>query len=77
MGLFIGIFLLNLLGQQYDTKNIGLYRDDVLSIFKNCSGLQMEKIKKRLQKIFENNQYIYTIYILAVSEGESKGSIEC
>ena len=67
---------MNLLGQQYDTKNIGLYRDDVLSIFKNCSGLQMEKIKKRLQKIFENNQYIYTIYILAVSEGESKGSIE-
>ena len=52
---FIGIFLLNLLGQQYDTKNIGLYRDDVLSIFKDCSGPQMEKIKKRLQKVFKNN----------------------
>ena len=26
-----GIFLLNLLGRQYDTKNIGLYRDDGLS----------------------------------------------
>ena len=35
---FIGIFLLNLLGRQYDTKNIGLYRDDGLLIFKNCSG---------------------------------------
>ena len=46
----IGIFLLNLLGRQYDPKNIGLYRDDGLSIFKNCSGPQMEKIKKRLQK---------------------------
>ena len=34
----IGIFLLNLLGRQYDTKNIGLYRDDGLSIFKNFSG---------------------------------------
>ena len=51
----IGIFLLNLLGRQYDTKNIGLYRDDGLSIFKNCSGPQMEKIKKHLQKVFKNN----------------------
>ena len=51
----IGIFLLNLLGQQHDTKNIGLYRDDGLSIFKNCSGPQMEKIKKHLQKVFKNN----------------------
>ena len=50
----IGIFLLNLLGRQYDTKNIGLYRDDGLSIFKNCSGPQMEKIKKHLQKVFKN-----------------------
>ena len=51
----IGIFLLNLLGRQYDTKYIGLYRYDELSIFKNCSGPQMEKIKKHLQKIFKNN----------------------
>ena len=51
----IGIFLLNLLGRQYDTKNIGLYRDDGLSIFKNRSGPQMEKIKKRLQKVFKDN----------------------
>ena len=51
----IGIFLLNLLGRQYDAKNIGLYRDDGLSISKNCYGLQMEKIKKRLQKVFKSN----------------------
>ena len=51
----IGIFLLNLLGRQYDTKNIDLYRDNGLSIFKNCSGPQIEKIKKRLQKVFKNN----------------------
>ena len=42
----IGIYLLNLLGRQYDAKNIGLYRDDGLSIFKNCSGPQMEKVKE-------------------------------
>ena len=51
----ISIFLLNLLGQQYDTKNIGLYRDDGLKILKNCSGLQMEKIKEHLQKVFKEN----------------------
>ena len=52
----IGIFILNLPGRQYDTKNIiRLYRDDGLSIFKNCSGPKMEKIKKPLQKVFKNN----------------------
>ena len=51
----IGIFLLNLLGRQYDPKNICLCREDGLSIFENCSGPQMEKIKKRLQKVFKNN----------------------
>ena len=34
----ISIFLLNLLERQYDAKNIGLCRDDGLSILKNCSG---------------------------------------
>ena len=51
----IAIFLLNLLGRQYDWKNIGLFSDDKLAIFKNCSGLQMEKIKKSQQKVFKNN----------------------
>ena len=39
----LGIFLLNLLGRQYDVKNISLYRDNGLSIFKDCGGPQMEK----------------------------------
>ena len=43
------------LGWQYNKKNIGLYREDGLSIFKNCSGPQKEKIKKCLQKVFKNN----------------------
>ena len=51
----IGVFLLNLLGWQYDTKNIGLYRDDGLSIIKNCCGSQIEKIKKHIQHVFKNN----------------------
>ena len=36
-------------------KNIGFYRDDGLSNFKNCSGPQMEKIKKQLQKVLKSN----------------------
>ena len=44
-----------MLGRQYDTKNIGLYRDDGLSIFKNSSGLEMEKNKKHLQEVFKDD----------------------
>ena len=51
-----GIFLLYFLGRQCNIKNIGLYRDDGLSIFKNCSGPQLEKVKKQLQKVFKNNR---------------------
>ena len=51
----ISIFLLNLIRRQYDVKNIVLYRDDGLSIFENCSGPQIEKIKKHLPKVFKNN----------------------
>ena len=51
----ISIFLLNLIRRQYDAKNIVLYRDDGLSILENCSGPQIEKIKKHLPKVFKNN----------------------
>ena len=51
----VDIFFLNLLGRKYDTINIGLNRKDGLPNFKNCCGLQIEKIKKRLQKVFKNN----------------------
>ena len=49
----IGIFMLSLLGTKYDSKNIGLHRDDGLSIFRNVSGLELEKIKKHIRKIFK------------------------
>ena len=52
---FYKYFFIKLLGQLHDTNNIGLYRGDGLSVFKSCSGLQMEKIKKYLQKVFKNN----------------------
>ena len=51
----IGVFLLDLLGQQFNTRNIGLYRVDGQSIFKNCSSQQMERLNKHLQKLFQDN----------------------
>ena len=41
----IGIYMLYLIGKIYNSKNIGLYRDDGLAIFKNVSGPTSEKIK--------------------------------
>ena len=47
----IGIYMLYLIRKKYDSKNIGLYRDDELALFKNVSGPASEKIKKTV-KIF-------------------------
>ena len=49
----IGILMLYLIGKKYDSKNIGLYRDDGLAVFKNVSGPASEKIKKQLQSLFK------------------------
>ena len=51
----IGIYLLSILSSKYNKKNIGLYRDDGLAVFKNISGPQSEKIKKQFQKVFNDN----------------------
>jgi hypothetical protein len=48
----VGTFLLNLIRRKY--KNVGLYRDDGLSAFKNMSGPRNEKVKKDIQKIFKD-----------------------
>ena len=44
----IGIYMLYLIGKKYNWKNIGLYRDDVLAVFKSASGPASEKIKETL-----------------------------
>ena len=49
----IGIYVLYLIGQKYDSKNIGLYREDWLAVFKNVSGRATEKIKKQLKCLFK------------------------
>ena len=49
----IGIYMLYLIGKKYDSKNIGLYRDDGQAVFKNVSGPASENIKKQLQSLFK------------------------
>ena len=39
----IGIYMLYLIGKKYDSKNIGLYRDDGLAVFKKVSGPASDK----------------------------------
>ena len=45
--------MLSLLSENYNVDEIGLYRDDGLSVFKDISGPQAEKIKKDFQNIFK------------------------
>ena len=49
----VGIFLQYLVSQHYNKNNIGLYRDDGLAVFKNVSGPDSERIKKKFRKIFK------------------------
>ena len=45
-----GNFLFYHLSKNYNKKDIGLYSDDKLAIFKNVSGFQAEKIKHSNKK---------------------------
>ena len=49
----VGSFLLEKISEICNKSNIGLYRDDGLSIFRNKSGTQLEKMKKKLQRLFK------------------------
>ena len=49
-----GTFLLDKISEKYDKNSIGLYRDDGLSVFKNKNGTQLERIKKKIQKMFKD-----------------------
>ena len=52
---FVGTFLLNKVSKKYENEsNIGFYRDDGLSVFKNNSGTHLEIIKKCSRKTFKD-----------------------
>ena len=50
----VGIYMLSLISTEFNKSDIGLYRDDGLAVFKNTSGPQNERIKKKIQKIFKD-----------------------
>ena len=54
----VGIFLLEKTIEICNKSNIGLYRDDGLSIFRNKNDTQLEKIKKKLQRLFKEYGYL-------------------
>ena len=54
-------FLLEKISEICNKSNIGLYRDDDLSIFRNKSGTQLEKIKKKLQRLFKEHDLEITV----------------
>ena len=49
----VGVHILNVLGMKYGKERVSLYRDNGLACFENVSGLQAEKIKKDVTKIFK------------------------
>ena len=50
-----GQFMLNELSKKFDKDNIGLYRDDGLSVFKNNNGHQNDKVRKEMTDLFRQN----------------------
>ena len=50
-----GLFILNKLSKKFDKDNIGLYRDDGLSVFKNYNGHLNDKIQKEMIDLFKQH----------------------
>ena len=48
-------FLLHKLSEKYERKNLAVYRDDGLAIFKNINRPDSEKIKKHFCRLFINH----------------------
>ena len=55
----IGIFILSLIGKKYDSENIGLCRDNGLSIFRNASRPRLGKIKNHTESFQRKNVKCY------------------
>lgn len=52
----VGLFMLNKLSDLIEKKNVGLYRDDGLAIFKNHNGHENDKTRKQLIEIFKEHE---------------------
>ena len=45
--------MLSILSKHINKNHIGLYRGDGLAILKNNSGPELDKLKKKFQKLFK------------------------
>ena len=52
----VGTYMLSLISEKYDKKDVALYRNDGLGVVKNKSGPESEKIKKNI--IYLNTKFI-------------------
>ena len=59
----VGTFLLEKISEICNEGDIGLYRDNSVAVFRNKSGTQLEKVKKKLQRLFRE----YDLEIIAES----------
>lgn len=50
------LFMLDMLSTLFEKNSTSLYRDDDLSISKNCNGHQNNTIRKDLMKLFKKHQ---------------------
>ena len=57
----VGSFLLQKLSEKYKRKDLALYRDNGLAIFKNVNGPDPEKIKKHFCNLFIDHDLELTI----------------
>ena len=57
----VGLYLMNDLTKIVSKDDIGLYRDDGLAIVRNKSGPQIEALRKKIIKLFKDNDLRITI----------------
>ena len=50
----VGSYILQQLSQLLKHQSVGLYRDDGIAILKGLSGPEIETIKKKVTKVFNN-----------------------
>ena len=58
---FVGIYLLGKLSRIIDSEDIGLYRDDGLASIKNANGPKLDRLRKDIIAIFQNEGLKITI----------------
>ena len=52
----VGTYILSQLNTVLENENVGLYRDDGLGIYRNISGLEIERKRKAIVLVFKDNQ---------------------